>query len=589
MSTIDFQNARQIRDPMQVRLQMQVAETLNNVSYAVAGSYKSYDSTLDNTTYSMRVLADLQGDGFLLDGSAEWYENKPASANNGKLGLRGDIGETITVTVSASPKITMLTVISRNVATISFDGTTIEATGVDLLMVDNSSATLTFEPVSEYERVEINNIMPGALFVINNDNLLKCTLALRSSLDPFATSLEASDIEANAYFSDDIGIALSQIANNWPITYSAGYSNQMSEERRFYLSEPATWQNGVLTIKGTDASVLLSKAQYETNYANTDVADVLNMPSFAAATEGLLSRIEDALGGIEVEDNVVRSFPQWGRRDDRGTIRREMLLSELLQRTMALTRNHSNPYMRLEYIDAGRPMLSNSEQGKGRYTVLEEDLSDIVYNRARNISKIVNTGDTYKYDQELIPGKFVQVSTEGNPVEKEQLYTVSVPTPSYQIKSAVSVTYPQISSLYDVENLRANSTEAVANIALQNVSASAETKIYTRYRPFTITGGVDSYDNPNGLPGEEVSYEPLVYGRIVYDGVNWLSPANLFKSSRDTIQFKFKGDPRWQPRDYVDIEKRDGSTETWQISEIVLEHEGGGTLATVTAWAVTTN
>ena len=82
MATITQENARQIRDPMQVYFDMDVPSNAKITNYNV-GTNKSYDSTLGNVPWDMRILADLEGEGFLLVGTAEWYVDKTPSADNG--------------------------------------------------------------------------------------------------------------------------------------------------------------------------------------------------------------------------------------------------------------------------------------------------------------------------------------------------------------------------------------------------------------------------------------------------------------------------------------------------------------------------
>ena len=53
MSTINEQNARQIRDPMQIEISMQVGSSAKISNYTVPSAYKSYDNTLGNAEYSM--------------------------------------------------------------------------------------------------------------------------------------------------------------------------------------------------------------------------------------------------------------------------------------------------------------------------------------------------------------------------------------------------------------------------------------------------------------------------------------------------------------------------------------------------------
>lgn len=57
---------------------------------------------------------------------------------------------------------------------------------------------------------------------------------------------------------------------------------------------------------------------------------------------------------------------------------------------------------------------------------------------------------------------------------------------------------------------------------------------------------------------------------------------SLFMRSNITGQFTWKGDPRMQPRDIVTFHRLDGSTEDITLENITITHEGGGTSAEIT-------
>lgn len=57
--------------------------------------------------------------------------------------------------------------------------------------------------------------------------------------------------------------------------------------------------------------------------------------------------------------------------------------------------------------------------------------------------------------------------------------------------------------------------------------------------------------------------------------------AGMYRSNI-TGSFKWKGDPRMQPRDIVYFDRLDGTTETITLETITLHHEGGGTWADIT-------
>lgn len=78
MSTIDTQNAKQIRDAMEVHCGLSARYTKADLSVtAQSGQIAATDSNLsesiDADKWNMRKLADFQGDGVPLDGSCELW------------------------------------------------------------------------------------------------------------------------------------------------------------------------------------------------------------------------------------------------------------------------------------------------------------------------------------------------------------------------------------------------------------------------------------------------------------------------------------------------------------------------------------
>lgn len=93
----------------------------------------------------------------------------------------------------------------------------------------------------------------GEPIVINNSNLISCTVSLRSDLSIIEPTLPESEINIEAYFDDDISDVLASIPDETPVTYQAGYPGDMSPVRNFYLAEQITWQDNVMSIHAVDA------------------------------------------------------------------------------------------------------------------------------------------------------------------------------------------------------------------------------------------------------------------------------------------------------------------------------------------------
>ena len=103
--------------------------------------------------------------------------------------------------------------------------------------------------------------------------------------------------------------------------------------------------------------------------------------------------------------------------------------------------------------------------------------------------------------------------------------------------------------------------------------------------PAIMSGGTDTFTNPNEFPGITADFEPFAYGRILDpDGGALFNYPSLFYRSNKTIRFTWKGDPRMQPLDYINFTlPNGGGTKAYRVSNIELTHEEGGTIAQIEA------
>lgn len=570
-TTINAQNALQIREqPMDVYITLQTGSTATISTYTPSGSYKSYDATLGNTDYSMRNLADLAGDGFPLDGSCVWYDSTVSpSADDGKLGLRGDIGETLTVGISAGSTLTAVTIASSGVSTITNGGTTYTATGNDVVTINASSATLVFTPIDSDTRVEIDFIVPGVMFNITNDTLISCSLALRSNLDVKDHSWEESDIEVKMYYPNDISSSLAYIQSDWPITYQAGYDSDLSDVRKFYLSEPITQEAGVITIKGVDASHLLEqKTIYESQFNYYSSSGINN----AHQSIYNLFKTRISQSGITLERETDWASPHIPGGLNRVAIIKETTARDFVSDVMNLTLNHKRgaTYYGIQFVDAGIPTV---EYGDGTvfgntWTLYKSDCGEWMENYDQNISKIKETESEHKFNESLSKGSVVTLYT-GSPAVN-QLVDVSFDGQFLDV-FAGGLTGVAIQN-------------SPSQIKFKRTSGSGEISVNGRTALFS--GGTTSFTNPNGLAGVIAEMDPIVYGAITdNNGETVFNYPSLFKRSLRTGSFTWKGDPRMQPLDYITVQNDTGDGRgdiTARITEIELTHEEGGTSAKIT-------
>lgn len=262
MSEIDVQNAKQIRDPMDVLIKMEVPEDVSVAYSGYSSSTKVSDAVLDERSWPMRVLADLQGDGFPLNGSCQLYDpTVEASASNGKIGIRGNVGEDLSITITGDGTINGMSIMASGTNTVRFNGQTATIVGGQVIIpVGADSITLEFPPLETDERVEVSLAMPGTSIQVSNDSIISCIVSLRSDLNLEEPTLPESEINIEIYNDVDISEVVATIQDDTPITYSAGYQGDMSEERSFYVEGQVSWADNVLNIHAVDAVHFLDQS-----------------------------------------------------------------------------------------------------------------------------------------------------------------------------------------------------------------------------------------------------------------------------------------------------------------------------------------
>ena len=599
MATINEQNAKQIRDPMQVEISMQVGSNAKITNYAVPSTYKSYDNTLGNAEYSMRVLADLAGDGFPLDGTAKLYDpNESTSAGNGKLGYRANVGDDVVVTITATNLLTAVSIKASGISAIEYNGTSYPAASLNIIPMSTRTATLTFRVSSSIDRVAIDYIVPDITLQIGNDNLVQCTLALRGNLSIIDHTWEESEIEIQAYYPYDISDSFKYVMNEWPILYRAGYDSDMSMVRRFYLSEPVTMANNVITIKGVDASHRLNDKTLPEQWFDTQRSN---------AHQLVYQKFVNAIKSAGITIQRQQSWNGTASGAVQHAIIPEMSARDFVAGVMNLTLNHkagSTSYG-IQFVDAGIPTV---EHGDGKtygqtWTIFKSDCGDFNEQFERNIAKVQDSNDERKFYETFTASS--KITKLGGDTNLGNVYFSNSERPSdlYSKNQEIEVNYDGY--FYNVRNapttwhekstvISVTPTRAVFKAVNDSVwKYNSQVGMYYVQNGkcyvgsvVTITGGHTAYSNPNGLPGQTIEMEPFVYGFIgdTNDHQVFNIPS-LFARSTRTGSFVWKGDPRMQPLDYLNIvnDTNDGRGNiTARATLIELNHEGGGTTATIT-------
>lgn len=588
MPTIDEENRKFIRTPFEVHCGLSGRDTKVDLTFSgIIGAITDSNASeaLDNEHWDMRTLTDLSGGGFPLDGSCSLYDpSLTGSLENGKLGLRSELGKAITVTVNAKTDIAALTiaVTSDAAGTITANGTDYAAGRIVVIPVNGKSITLTAKSLDAGSRIEIASITPGITLEFNNENLVSCTLALRSDLSIISPSWQVSEIEIQAYWPDDISEAISNVGDDVPVWYYSGYEGDYSKVRSFYLSEKASMENNVITIKGEDMSAKLEE--------KNNISQVLNSTG-GNGRKTLYNRFVKFITDAGVRLSSRETAPETNSNASPYTlIFDEQSAREIIADIMNLSHNGS---FWPAFVDAGVPSVTWSKPVK-KWDIYEEDCGDVVRSVERNIAKIKTDSDYGLLSRAVRSQKLVTLETKS--VKADEGYSHN--PDGYWWYLTVS----------NAKSVLATANRIVWTAKKSTVSKKVKEKTKKRYKTgkkkgqpiyktvtkklnqcivkgkeVTLTREQSAIIHSGKRPGSTVSVDPIAHGKI-YGGTTLLYPnyAYLFSRSNITGSFTFKGDPRMQPRDIFSFHRLDGTVETCTIETITLTHEGGGTKAEVT-------
>ena len=542
-----------------------------SISGNIAAEDTNVNAALDTETWSMRSLADLQGDGFPLDGTRELYDSTLAgSLDDGKLGLRTDIGDTITIAVTAASIIEAITIeVASGTGTITANGTTYVARKRVVIPVNATTITLTVTSDNAEERLEIASITPGVTVDFDNSNLVSCVLDLRTSLEIVNPTWQVSTIEIQAYWPDDISEAVTNIGDNVPIWYYAGYSddNDFSDVRYFYLSDVVTQKDNLLTIKGEDSSHLLEDA-------DSIPIQRLGTKAFNGRKK-LYNWFTSIITGAGIKPTSIEAPPAEAASP---TTARDMVMleghpKEHVQSVMRL--GHTGTFWPI-YVDAGIPKITWTKP-TSKWDIYETECGEVSKSVERNLAKITTgTESEYGLLNTLTRSNAWTVLKSNISVTRGKKYT-------YNFSDAWYWTYKVDGKLNNKFNW------SLINTVQWTSAINSYKKGSTWYQRPTLygkklTNGVNkrTLTDPTNRPGYTAKITPVAIGRI-YQGTTLIYPNydNLFAIKSTGGSFRWKGDPRMQPYDVATYHYADGTTKLITLASIQLRHEHGGTYADI--------
>ena len=577
MSLIDVNNAKQIRPPMLLSVgiaaRSDVNLTFSNLSgWAVEDPNVSV--SLDSEEWPSMALTDLQGEGFPADGSCVFYDTTLDGSIDGKVGVQTHIGTAASLTVNAASEIPALTIYTSGAGTITAGGVDYEARGVNVITVNASSISLTFTPSGEDERIKVWSIIPGINLSWDNDTIVSVELDLRSDLSIKDSQWAVSEIEIKAYYPDDISEAVSNIADDVPIWYTAGYAGDMCPQRQFYLSEPAEMENNVITIKGHDMSHKLGNKKVSAQIINSTTNN---------GRRALYSRFVSIIQSAGVVLQRGHAFPSY---TSGGTayslVIKESSADAIVQDIMNLA--HKGDFWPT-FRDAGIPEVF-WHKPTPKWDIYESDCGEVIREADRNVAKITSDDENGLTSnavrdtkvQELIRKNVSQFSRYSYAPGGYWWY-LSVSGSTNVVTAADKIAWTSTVTTEE-HDMTVITIDKNGNIKYKTEKEYTNQAVI-KGKALSIAPQTDACTPTPARAGSTMKVAPLACGKI-YESTTLLYPdhKNLFKRSNITGSFRWKGDPRMQPRDVFRFHRLDGTVEECTVSEIIMYHDGG-TSATI--------
>lgn len=383
----------------------------------------------------------------------------------------------------------------------------------------NSKTTITIENGIPGRRAHVTGVYLGKHWSWTNENLISVNLDLRSVSTQIGGELEASSIEIKAYEPNDVTDIIGFIPEGAPIWYSAGYDGDMSERRNFYLSEPMTWEDNVLTVKGQDATMLLDNKEIPPSYHWSGGS--VDIPAL------IVGRIKRALQGISYTQ--ILSPPSISATDDR------YYFEEYPARTIIsdYTNIYRNPnYLKVTYVDAGIPRLM-FKGGYATHTIYADEISELTKRVEQNISEIGASVASYttKYSGEI----------ETIDATAGDTYLLDLDPP---VGNGAAIT-PTPTSMTVINPKR-----------IRFVAAATTQYTLTGYPIHTsIAAADDPYSVSNSTQGVSYTFEnEFPVFTISAGSITKLCLPTLLNRSNIVYEFTYRGNPHIQPRDTINVE-----------------------------------
>ena len=568
---------------------------------------------LDGTHYpiSSDPLPD-DGDATIVDSYKGYVKTGiPAQTASGSNGKTSSIGFSVT---DIPDGVTTLTAHLHD-----SEGKAYRATGSSGAALVSAIKNVAVTPGA---RLYVDRVAAGESWQWDKSNLISCNLTLRGvETKGNSPELQMSEIEIKGIVPDT---AITEMAENSPIWYIAGYPDDVTPVRRFYLSDGITTENIVATVKGYDATKFLEAdhhgvvSTYDNGFCRGKYMRQMARRCYGILGRGLIydHRAEFAreplndVSGSATSDDDIRYMSM------NGVTRRTVIAAHCnLMRSASGGLNDSGVYC--DYVDAGLPtfragVVPIGQTNFGRVWALDQgEVSEFTQETEVGISKITAyiawpKKETDEEGKVKYTSFYAETLSKGDsrPIETEEPYTGSkfkdydrdtryTASGTKYVHSAIGNLFRTRGHYYpDTEafgwsaflyKIKARKTSKQRMVGIRNVETNPDT-LSGLPNGVTYDDGTLTYDT--GKRGEAVDFPDVFRGTLEQTTSGgshsmWgLFIKQIADRSNVVYKFKYRGDPKMQPRDIIQM-TIGNETVNMTIDNLTLEHVDGGLISQI--------
>lgn len=637
--TIASENQKILRQSMLVACGIDETSDVLSVTPTTRYGSGTYDQNMRAGVRGVTImLMDLAGGGFPLDGTRRPISSTPLPDDGDSTIVESYKGYVKTgipaQTASASTGLT--STIGFSVSDIP-DGTSAltahlrDSEGKTYRVTAASGAALVTAikavAITPGARLYVDRVAAGDSWQWDKSNLISCNLMLRGvETKGDNPELQMSEIEIKGIVPDEDISSIAEMAENSPIWYAAGYYDDVTPVRRFYLSDSIKTENIVATVKGYDATKFLEADHHGvvSSYSNK-ISRGNYMRAMARRCYGILGRgliydhqaefartpLTDVRGGMTSDEDIRYMSVN-------GVTRRSVVAAHCnLMRSASGGMDNTGVYC--DYVDAGLPTFRAGTVPIGQtdfghvWEIDQGDVSDFSEDTEVGISKIT-AAITWPKKETNEEGKVKYTSFyaeslskgDSRPIETEEPYS-SVKFKDYDrdIRESASGTeyiHSAIGNLFktrghyypDTGNfgwsaflykIKARKTAKQRMVGVRNVATNPET---LPGLPAGVTYEDGTLTYTTGNRGEAVEFPEVFRGTLeqyqTSSGSNhsmWgLFIKQIADRSNVVYKFYYRGNPKMQPRDIIQMTIGE-TTVNMTIDNLTLEHIDGGLISQI--------